>query len=67
MHSEGQGGRHETIAWLVGPQGLMLLLFGCIAVVYAATLSTEALGGDAGEFATLAGGPGVAHPPGYPL
>ena len=67
MLSEGQGGRHETLAWLVGPKGLMLLLFGCIAVVYGATLSTEVLGGDAGEFATLAGGPGVAHPPGYPL
>jgi hypothetical protein len=67
MHSEGQAGRHETLAWLVGPKGLMVLLFGCIAVVYAATLATEVLGGDAGEFATLAGGPGVAHPPGYPL
>ena len=67
MLSEGQSGRHETLAWLVGPKGLTLLLFTCIAVVYAATLSTEVLGGDAGEFATLAGGPGVAHPPGYPL
>jgi hypothetical protein len=67
MPSERQSERHETLAWLVGPKGLMLLLFGCIAVVYGATLSTEVLGGDAGEFATLAGGPGVAHPPGYPL
>ena len=67
MLSEGQPGRYETLAWLVGPKGLTLLLFSCIAVVYAATLSTTVLGGDAGEFATLAGGSGVAHPPGYPL
>jgi hypothetical protein len=67
MLSESQSERHETLAWLVGPKGLTLLLFACIAVVYAVTLSTEVLGGDAGEFATLAAGPGVAHPPGYPL
>ena len=67
MLSDGHHGRHETLAWLVGPKGLTLLLFSCIAVIYAATLSTTVLGGDAGEFATLAGGSGVAHPPGYPL
>lgn len=57
----------ESLAWLLGPRGVVLLLFGCIGVVYAATLSSSVLGGDAGEFATLAAGTGVAHPPGYPL
>ena len=67
MPSEVQRARTESFAWLMGPSGLMLLLFGCIAVVYGATLAGSVLGGDSGEFATLAAGPGVAHPPGYPL
>ena len=67
MHEKRATGRVESLAWLLGPKGMLLLLFGCIGVVYTATLSSAVLGGDAGEFATLAAGSGVAHPPGYPL
>ena len=43
------------------------LFFAIALVVYAATSAPQVLGGDSGEFATLAATGGVAHPPGYPL
>jgi hypothetical protein len=36
-------------------------------VIYGATSAQHVLGGDSGEFATLAATGGVGHPPGYPL
>jgi hypothetical protein len=38
-----------------------------ISLLWLATASREVLGGDNGEFATLAVTGGAAHPPGYPL
>lgn len=43
------------------------VLGGGAWVLYAATSARHLLGGDAGEFATIAGTGGYAHPPGYPL
>ena len=42
-------------------------IVGASAVLYVATAARTILGGDNGEFATLAATGGVAHPPGYPL
>jgi hypothetical protein len=38
-----------------------------LAATYVATASRYVLGGDTGEFVTVAFDGGVAHPPGYPL
>lgn len=44
-----------------------LLLAAAFACVYLATSARHFLGGDPGEFATIAGAGGFAHPPGYPI
>ncbi|HEY8075396.1 MAG TPA: DUF2723 domain-containing protein, partial [Labilithrix sp.] len=44
-----------------------LVLAVAAGAVYAITACPFVLGGDVGEFATLAAAGGVAHPPGYPL
>ncbi len=43
------------------------VFFGVALLTYLATSAHHVLGGDSGEFATLAATGGVAHPPGYPL
>jgi hypothetical protein len=42
-------------------------LFVIALVIYGATSAPHVVGGDSGEFATLAATGGVGHPPGYPL
>ena len=43
------------------------IVAGAFACVYLVTSARHFLGGDAGEFATIAGAGGYAHPPGYPI
>ncbi len=44
-----------------------LAVFLAFAALYLATAARTVMGGDAGEFMTLAATGGIAHPPGYPL
>ncbi len=55
---DDQRGREWRVA-----AGLVVMFAG----VYVATAARHLLGGDAGEFATVAGTGGYAHPPGYPI
>jgi len=47
--------------------GIPLILVLCFLVLYGWGASRTVQGADAAEFMLLAGGGGIAHPPGYPL
>ena len=59
--------QHPTAACLRSDRQIAGPIFVVVLLVYGATSAQHVLGGDSGEFATLAATGGVAHPPGYPL
>ena len=60
--------RTPRVAFVGNSEGRQLaLLIVLVTIVYAATAARWLLGGDNGEFVTVAFGGGVPHPSGYPL